>query len=145
MNAKMITVNNYKILGQAITYIRTDNLPDLLPRKYRSVSLNFNTPHALDLYSKLNHAIAKLDKGETTNFSLVKATHTLDDWMSDGAGKPVIYSEYLEEIFKKYRRLEDLLDTIGSSDPVELEYYLNALSPILLDLLKIVKVLLDIR
>ena len=145
MNAKLITPNNYKILGQSITYIRTGNLPDILPRDIRPIVIEFNTQNAIDLYAKLNQAVAKLSKGESVILNTVKVKQTIDAWAADEGGKPIVFSVYVKEILTKYRKLEGHLDDIGSDDPVELEYYLNALSPIMSDLLMLVRVLLDKR
>lgn len=135
LKGKLITDKNYKSLFKMVTYLERAPLTQTLDKDLRGLRKVFNARDGLDLLSKLEYIRTTLETREDLRTTHLKMEHTLDDWLSDSANRPLKLKEYVVELVKRLQRIEDLLDDIESDDRTDLEYYLNKISPFLQDTL----------
>lgn len=138
----IITVDNYHHISTALKYLSESVQLQTLPANKRYIVSKFNSTNGIELVTNLETINRYISKGDSINITFMKTEKTLDDWLTASGGKSIRVKDFVEETINLYTRLERYLDDMGSNDPVEAEYYINKISPTLIDIITICKLLI---
>lgn len=138
-SSTVIGPDNYKLIGELLKFIDIDELEVTLPQSLRNVIIPVNTNNAIQLHGSLVKYKSHLERGVSFKHNNPKGQYSIDEYFIDPSGYPIKVNATIKEIVKQYGYIETLLDTVAQKNVLDLEYYLNCLSPVLKDLVTITK------